>query len=125
MDWWTIVLRTLWCLPLVLIACGWTRLYWKRSIPTLPTPWLVSLVCATLPAVVAVGGFIYFTVRPSPLTPWPPSYYGLYAWVILSSLVGVVVASVLWRTAPRWLFGIELFSSGCLLVLSLLAASTI
>jgi hypothetical protein len=73
----------------------------------------------------AVGGLIYFTIWPSLMLPWPPSYYGLYSLVMASSFGSGVIALILGRFAQKWLLGIEMFASGILLVLSLLAASTI
>jgi len=124
-DWVSLFVRALWDLPLLLVACAWVTLYLRRRTSAPSPASLISLGCTTAPAVVAVGGLIYYTLRPAPMTPWPPSYYGIYLWVFVLSLGGGAVACVLWRSTPKWLFGIEIFVSGCLLLESLLAASTV
>jgi hypothetical protein len=124
-DWVSFFIRALWNLPLLLVVCAWITLYLRRRKSPPAFAALISLGCTTAPAVVAVGGLIYYTLRPAPMTPWPPSYYRVYAEVLFLSLGSGVVACVLWRSTPKWLLGIEIFVSGCLLVLSLLAASTV
>ena len=125
MDWWLVLLRLIWCLPFVVVLCVWVKLYWTRHAqPLHPAP-LIALACVNVPAVLAAGGLIYFTLWPSPLSPWPPSYYGLYGLVMLLSFLGCVVGAILWRSSPRWLLGVEIAVSVCLFVMSLLAGSTI
>jgi len=124
-DWVSFFVRALWDLPLLLVVGAWVAVYLRRrTSPPAPAS-LISLACATAPAAVAVGGLIYYTLRPAPITPWPPSYYRVYAEVLFLSLGSGVVACVLWRSIPKWLLGLEIFVSGCLLLLSLLAASTV
>jgi hypothetical protein len=107
------------------VLCVWVKLYWTRHAePLHPAP-LIALACVTVPAVLAAGGLIYFTLWPLPLSPWPPSYYGLYGLVMLLSFLGCVVGAILWRSSPRWLLGVEIAVSVCLFVMSLLAGSTI
>ena len=125
MDWWLALLRLGWCLPFVVVLCAWVKLYCTRHAEPLPPASLIALGCVTFPTVLAAGGLLYFTLRPSPLSPWPPSEYALFFLVMLLSFLAIVVGSILHRSSPRWLFAIELAVSGCLFVLSLLAGSTI
>jgi len=123
-DWVSFFVRAIWDFPLLLVVCAWVTVYLRRRISPPSPASLISLGCTTAPALVAVAGLIYYTLRPASMTPWPPSYYAVYGWVILLSLGSSVIACVFLRSTPKWLFGIQIFASGCLLLASLLAAST-
>jgi len=64
-DWVSFFIRALWDLPLLLVVCAWITLYLRRRKSPPAFAALISLGCTTAPAVVAVGGLIYYTLSPA------------------------------------------------------------